>query len=81
MPRPDWLTAECAAQAELAEVSPVPAPRPVALGRPGIGYPMPFAIQTWVPGSVPRIGQYADSDFYKITFIANASTDVSACTC
>ncbi|HNQ06482.1 MAG TPA: phosphotransferase [Tetrasphaera sp.] len=58
----DWLTAECAAQAELAEVSPVPAPRPVALGRPGIGYPMPFAIQTWVPGSVPRVGQYADSD-------------------
>lgn len=58
----DWLRAEAAAQAELAEISPVPAPWPVAMGRPGLGYPMPFALQTWVPGRVPAVGAYADSD-------------------
>lgn len=45
-----WLIAESAASAEFADVSTVPAPRPVALGEPGERYPMPWAVQTWVPG-------------------------------
>lgn len=45
-----WLSAESAASAEFAEVSTVLAPRPVAIGEPGQGYPMPWAVQTWVPG-------------------------------
>ncbi len=45
-----WLNAEAAASAEFADVSTVPAPRPVALGQPGHGYPMPWAVQTWVSG-------------------------------
>ena len=40
-----WLTAESSASAEFADVSNVPAPRPVALGEPGEGYSMPWAVQ------------------------------------
>src|SRR3954447_20603591 len=29
----------------------VPVPAPVALGGPGHGYPLPWSVQTWVPGS------------------------------
>lgn len=38
-----WLTSEAAAARELAEISPVPTPEPVALGEPGHGYP--FAVE------------------------------------
>ena len=27
-----------------------PVPEPVALGRPGAGYPLPWSVQTWLPG-------------------------------
>jgi aminoglycoside phosphotransferase (APT) family kinase protein len=46
-----WLRAEAAAMAEFAEVSSVPAPRPVAIGEPGGGYPLPWSVQTWLPGT------------------------------
>ncbi|ORA31225.1 aminoglycoside phosphotransferase family protein [Mycobacterium aquaticum] len=29
-------------------------PEPIALGQPGAGYPLPWSVQTWVPGSVAR---------------------------
>lgn len=45
-----WLRAEAAAAHELALVSPVPSPIPVALGEPGHGYPSPWSAQTWLPG-------------------------------
>jgi aminoglycoside phosphotransferase (APT) family kinase protein len=48
----DRLAVEAAAARELADCSPVPTPRPVALGEPGPGYPLPWAVQTWVPGRV-----------------------------
>ncbi len=44
------LIAEAAAARELAEASTVPTPRPVALGVPGAGYPMPWSVQTWLAG-------------------------------
>jgi aminoglycoside phosphotransferase (APT) family kinase protein len=46
------LEAEAAAARELAAVSPVPTPRPVAIGGPGAGYPLPWSVQTWLPGRV-----------------------------
>ncbi|KUN94489.1 aminoglycoside phosphotransferase family protein [Streptomyces caeruleatus] len=46
------LEQEARASAELAQVSRFPAPEPVALGRPGAGYPMPWSVQTWLPGTV-----------------------------
>ena len=48
----DRLLAEAAAARELADCSPVPTPEPVALGEPGPGYPLPWSVQTWVPGRV-----------------------------
>jgi aminoglycoside phosphotransferase (APT) family kinase protein len=44
------LEAEVDAARELAAASPVPAPVPVALGDPGEGYPLPWVVQTWLPG-------------------------------
>lgn len=40
------LEREARAAAELAAVSRFPVPEPVALGRPGAGYPMPWSVQT-----------------------------------
>jgi aminoglycoside phosphotransferase (APT) family kinase protein len=48
----DRLCREAAAMAEFAGCSPVPSPRPIGLGRPGPGYPMPWSVQTWVEGEV-----------------------------
>ncbi|MDX3520619.1 aminoglycoside phosphotransferase family protein [Streptomyces scabiei] len=45
------LEREAEASAELAHVSRFPAPEPVALGKPGAGYPMPWSVQTWLPGT------------------------------
>ncbi|MGC0404939.1 aminoglycoside phosphotransferase (APT) family kinase protein [Streptomyces sp. SAI-126] len=46
------LEQEARASAELAQVSLFPAPEPVALGKPGAGYPMPWSVQTWLPGTI-----------------------------
>ncbi|MCU1445262.1 phosphotransferase [Cryobacterium sp.] len=46
------LAAEAAASRELALHSSVPVPSPVAIGAPGHGYPLPWSVQTWLPGSV-----------------------------
>jgi aminoglycoside phosphotransferase (APT) family kinase protein len=48
----DWLAAEATAACELAVVSTVPTPEPVAIGEPGHGYPLPWSVQTWLPGRV-----------------------------
>lgn len=44
------LTAEAAAMRELSAAATVPVPEPVATGRPGAGYPLPWSVQTWLPG-------------------------------
>ena len=44
------LQQEVRAAEEFHALSPFPAPRPVAVGEPGHGYPMPWSVQTWVPG-------------------------------
>lgn len=44
------LRNEADAARELADATAVPTPRPVALGEPGDGYPLPWTVQTWVPG-------------------------------
>ena len=45
------LRLEAAASAEFVLASPVPAPQPLDIGRPGHGYPMPWATQSWLPGT------------------------------
>lgn len=47
-----WLEREARAARELMGRTPCPTPEPVALGEPGHGYPLPWAVQTWLPGAV-----------------------------
>jgi aminoglycoside phosphotransferase (APT) family kinase protein len=46
------LRREQRAAGEFAASSPFPAPRPVAMGLPAAGYPLPWTVQTWVAGEV-----------------------------
>jgi aminoglycoside phosphotransferase (APT) family kinase protein len=47
-----WLEAEAEAARELAGRTRFRTPEPVALGEPGAGYPLPWSVQTWLPGVV-----------------------------
>jgi len=44
------LAAEADAARRLLGRTRFPVPEPVALGRPGAGYPLPWSVQTWLPG-------------------------------
>jgi aminoglycoside phosphotransferase (APT) family kinase protein len=44
------LESEGTAARELAGRTRFPTPEPVAIGEPGAGYPLPWAVQTWLPG-------------------------------
>ncbi|MFF4360760.1 aminoglycoside phosphotransferase family protein [Streptomyces sp. NPDC001604] len=61
---PAVLEREARASAELARVSRFPAPEPVALGKPGAGYPMPWSVQTWLPGTVASDADPSGSDAF-----------------
>ena len=58
------LEQEARASAELAQVSPFPVPEPVALGEPGAGYPMPWSVQTWLPGTIASDADPSGSDAF-----------------
>jgi aminoglycoside phosphotransferase (APT) family kinase protein len=47
-----WLESEAEAARELAGRTRFRTPEPVALGEPGAGYPLPWSVQTWLPGVV-----------------------------
>jgi aminoglycoside phosphotransferase (APT) family kinase protein len=47
-----WLQSEAQAAGELLGRTRFPTPEPVALGEPGAGYPLPWSVQTWLPGTV-----------------------------
>ncbi|MEV6945800.1 aminoglycoside phosphotransferase family protein [Streptomyces sp. NPDC051172] len=58
------LEQEARASAELARVSRIPVPEPVALGKPGARYPMPWSVQTWLPGTVASDADPSGSDAF-----------------
>ncbi|MGC4938637.1 aminoglycoside phosphotransferase family protein [Kribbella sp. DT2] len=58
------LEGEARASAELAQVSRFPVPEPVALGKPGAGYPMPWSVQTWLPGTIAFEADPSGSDAF-----------------
>ena len=45
------LEAEAAAARELAGHTRFATPEPVAIGEPGAGFPLPWSVQTWLPGT------------------------------
>jgi aminoglycoside phosphotransferase (APT) family kinase protein len=47
-----WLESEAEAACELLDRTRFPTPKPVALGGPGASYPLPWSVQTWLPGVV-----------------------------
>lgn len=47
-----WLEAEARAAGELVGRTRFRTPESVALGEPGAGYPLPWSVQTWLPGVV-----------------------------
>jgi aminoglycoside phosphotransferase (APT) family kinase protein len=47
-----WLRAEAGASGELVGRTRFPTPEPIALGERGPGYPLPWSVQTWIPGVV-----------------------------
>jgi aminoglycoside phosphotransferase (APT) family kinase protein len=49
----EQLESEAAAAEELIGHTPFATPRPIAIGEPGTGYPLPWSIITWLPGA-PR---------------------------
>lgn len=59
-----WLTAEADAAWELAAVSPVATPQPVAIGEPGAGYPLPWSVQTWLEGHDATVEDPASSSAF-----------------
>ena len=48
------LVSEAAAARELLGHTRFPTPEPVAIGEPGDVYPLPWSVQTWVPGKTAR---------------------------
>ncbi|MEV0200302.1 aminoglycoside phosphotransferase family protein [Nonomuraea sp. NPDC050691] len=55
------LESEAEAARELAGRTRYPTPEPVALGEPGAGYPLPWSVQTWLPGVVASDEDPGDS--------------------
>lgn len=51
----EQLEQESRAAAELHGRVPFPTPQPIAIGNPGPGYPLPWSIQSWVPGAVAAL--------------------------
>lgn len=47
-----WLESEAQAARELLGRTRFSTPEPVALGEPGAGYPLPWSVLTWLPGTV-----------------------------
>ena len=50
------LEIEAKASAEFNRHSPFPGPTPVVIGEPGEGYPLPWSVQSWLPGTVAENG-------------------------
>ena len=60
------LRKDAAAMQELAATCPVDTPLHIALGTPAHDYPLPWSVQTWIPGDVATPDGVADSlDFTR----------------
>lgn len=55
------LEEEADAARRLHAISPYPTPEPVELGEPGEGYPLPWAVYSWLPGTIAYDADVAGS--------------------
>lgn len=55
------LESEARAARQLLCRTRFPTPEPVALGEPGAGYPLPWSVQTWLPGTTASHADPGDS--------------------
>lgn len=46
---------------------PLPVPEPIAIGRPGTGYPWPWTICRWLPGENPPVGATPNQSEFAVT--------------
>ncbi|MGR6317612.1 aminoglycoside phosphotransferase family protein [Micromonospora soli] len=72
-----WLDSEAEAARELLGRTRFPTPEPVAVGAPGAGYPLPWSVQTWLPGVVATDQDPGDS-FAFASDLAEFVADVRA---
>lgn len=56
-----WLHSEADAARELSSHTRFPVPEPVTIGEPGAGYPLPWSVQTWLPGTTASQHDPSDS--------------------
>jgi aminoglycoside phosphotransferase (APT) family kinase protein len=74
------LADEARASTEFAQWSPVPSPVPLTIGEPGLGYPLPWSVQTWIQGTVAanddtsRSEEFAHDLVTLITALRGADT-------
>ncbi|MFI6717833.1 aminoglycoside phosphotransferase family protein [Kribbella sp. NPDC050470] len=68
------LEEEAEAARRLHAISPYPTPEPVELGEPGEGHPLPWAVYTWLPGTIAYDADVAGS----IGFAEDLATFVRA---
>lgn len=62
------LQAEAEAARTLAGRTRFSTPEPTALGVPGAGYPLPWSVQTWLPGTVATGEDPGDSEALALDF-------------
>jgi len=60
------LQRDAAAAEELIGHTPFATPRPIAIGEPGTGYPLPWSINTWLPGEPATADDCSESTSFAI---------------
>jgi aminoglycoside phosphotransferase (APT) family kinase protein len=55
------LARDMLAVQEFHDLELIPSPKPIGIGDPGLGYPMSWTLQTWVPGTDGLTEDPADS--------------------
>jgi aminoglycoside phosphotransferase (APT) family kinase protein len=69
-----WLESEAEAARELLGRTPFATPEPVAIGEPGIDFPLPWSVQTWLPGTTATEVDPGDS----VAFADDLATFIKA---
>lgn len=58
------LQREAAAAEELIDQTSFATPRPIAIGEPGAGYPLPWSVFTWLSGATATADNCSESDSF-----------------